>query len=204
MKQQKSDKKVSKLRIFEAALLIALSVALCSGLWARAQQQGLSRELVRLHVIARSDSEADQLLKLRVRDKALMWLAPLLEDAQDARQAQEIIEAQLEHLEASARAEIERAGFDYGAAAVIENERYPTREYGSFALPAGDYVSLKITLGDGGGKNWWCVVFPPLCMTAVEEQEVFSKLSDENAELISSEDGEYILKFHIIDRKSVV
>ena len=199
MKQQKSDKKLKKMRIFEAALLIALCAALCTGLWARAQQRGLSRELVRLHVIAQSDSEADQLLKLRVRDKALMWLSPLLDGVEDAMDAQAIIKEQLPHLEAAARAEIALAGFDYGARAVIENERYPTREYQGFALPAGDYVSLKIILGGGEGRNWWCVVFPPLCMTAAQEQEAFSQLSEGTQELITAEDGEYILKFHIIE-----
>ena len=199
MKQQKSNKKSNKMRIFEAALLIALSAALCTGLWAKAQQRGLSRELVRLHVIAQSDSEADQLLKLRVRDKTLMWLSPLLDEAEDADDARRIITEQLPKLEEAARAEIAKSGLDYDAQAVIENESYPTREYSGFALPAGDYVSLKITLGEGEGKNWWCVVFPPLCMTAAMEQEAFSQLSVETAELIRSEDGEYILKFHIIE-----
>lgn len=187
------------MRIFEAALLIALSAALCTGLWAEAQQRGLSRELVRLHVIAQSDSEADQLLKLRVRDKTLMWLSPLLDEAEDADDARRIITEQLPKLEEAARAEIAKSGLDYDAQAVIENESYPTREYSGFALPTGDYVSLKITLGEGEGKNWWCVVFPPLCMTAAMEQEAFSQLSEETAELIRSEDGEYILKFHIIE-----
>ena len=199
MKQQKSNKKSNKMRIFEAALLIALSAALCTGLWAEAQQRGLSRELVRLHVIAQSDSEADQLLKLRVRDKTLMWLSPLLDEAEDADDARRIITEQLPKLEEAARAEIAKSGLDYDAQAVIENESYPTREYSGFALPTGDYVSLKITLGEGEGKNWWCVVFPPLCMTAAMEQEAFSQLSEETAELIRSEDGEYILKFHIIE-----
>ncbi len=188
-----------KTRIFEASLLIALCAALCVGLWARAEQRQLSDELVRLHVIAQSDSEEDQLLKLRVRDRALMWLAPFLEDAENANEARKIIASQLSNLEYAAQYEIGASGLDYKAEAVIENERYPTREYGSFALPAGEYVSLKIILGEGGGHNWWCVVFPPLCMAAVKENEGLSALSDESKELITAESGEYKLKFHVIE-----
>lgn len=195
MKKQKSK----YFRIILGALLVTLSAALCTGLWARSQQQALSRELIRLHVIAQSDTEEDQQLKLRVRDKTLMWLSPLLDKAENVQDAKEIIKEQLPYLEVAAQREIDKTGLSYGASAVIENERYPTREYEDFALPAGDYVSLKITLGEGEGKNWWCVVFPPLCMAAVSEQEAFSELSEESAELISAQNGEYVLKFRIVE-----
>ena len=193
-------KKAKTIRIVAASFLLAFSALLCTMLWARAGQQELSRELVRLHVIARSDSEEDQLLKLKVRDKILMQLSPLLDDAWDAAQAQEIITAELPELEAAAEREIAKAGFSYGAAAEIGNERYPTREYGGFALPAGEYVSLRITLGSGEGHNWWCVVFPPLCAAAVsDESEAIDTLSEDNAKLITAQDGEYILKFRIVE-----
>ena len=166
MNKQKSKKQI---RIIEGALLIALCITLCTGLWARAQQQKLSGELVRLHVIAASDSDADQALKLRIRDRALMHLTPLLDRAQSVDDARAVIESELPHLEKLANDEIAAAGFDYSAAAALSPERYPTREYMGFALPAGSYLSLRITLGGGEGQNWWCVAFPTLCVPATSE-----------------------------------
>ncbi len=196
MNKQKSKKQI---RIIEGALLIALCIPLCTGLWARAQQQKLSGELVRLHVIAASDSDADQALKLRIRDRALMHLTPLLDRAQSVDDARAVIESELPHLEKLANDEIAAAGFDYSAAAALSPERYPTREYMGFALPAGSYLSLRITLGGGEGQNWWCVVFPPLCMTAVEECESIATLSENSKKLIFAEEEEYILKFRLIE-----
>ncbi|MBS7402570.1 MAG: stage II sporulation protein R [Oscillospiraceae bacterium] len=196
MNKQKSKKQI---RIIEGALLIALCITLCTGLWARAQQQKLSGELVRLHVIAASDSDADQALKLRIRDRALMHLTPLLDRAQSVDDARAVIESELPHLEKLANDEIAAAGFDYSAAAALAPERYPTREYMGFALPAGSYLSLRITLGGGEGQNWWCVVFPPLCMTAVEERESIATLSENSKKLIFAEEEEYILKFRLIE-----
>lgn len=196
MNKQKSKKQI---RIIEGALLIALCITLCTGLWARAQQQKLSGELVRLHVIAASDSDADQALKLRIRDRALMHLTPLLDRAQSVDDARAVIESELPHLEKLANDEIAAAGFDYSAAAALSPERYPTREYMGFALPAGSYLSLRITLGGGEGQNWWCVVFPPLCMTAVEECESIATLSENSKKLVFAEEEEYILKFRLIE-----
>ena len=196
MNKQKSKKQI---RIIEGALLIALCITLCTGLWARAQQQKLSGELVRLHVIAASDSDADQALKLRIRARALMHLTPLLDRAQSVDDARAVIESELPHLEKLANDEIAAAGFDYSAAAALSPERYPTREYMGFALPAGSYLSLRITLGGGEGQNWWCVVFPPLCMTAVEECESIATLSENSKKLIFAEEEEYILKFRLIE-----
>ncbi len=196
MNKQKSKKQI---RIIEGALLIALCITLCTGLWARAQQQKLSGELVRLHVIAASDSDADQALKLRIRDRALMHLTPLLDRAQSVDDARAVIESELPHLKKLANDEIAAAGFDYSAAAALSPERYPTREYMGFALPAGSYLSLRITLGGGEGQNWWCVVFPPLCMTAVEECESIATLSENSKKLIFAEEEEYILKFRLIE-----
>ena len=196
MNKQKSKKQI---RIIEGALLIALCLTLCTGLWARAQQQKLSGELVRLHVIAASDSDADQALKLRIRDRALMHLTPLLDRAQSVDDARAVIESELPHLEKLANDEIAAAGFDYSAAAALSPERYPTREYMGFALPEGSYLSLRITLGGGEGQNWWCVVFPPLCMTAVEERESIATLSENSKKLIFAEEEEYILKFRLIE-----
>lgn len=187
------------LKIWEMSLLFALCASLCAGLWAGAKQRQLSGELVRLHVIAQSDSEEDQQLKLRVRDGVLAALEPRLKNAGSTEQAAAIIEDALPLLCQVADNVSENAGMSYRSQASLGVENYPTREYDDFALPAGDYLSLKITLGDGGGQNWWCVVFPPLCLTAASGTEAIEALSDDSQNIISLDGEEYRLEFHVIE-----
>lgn len=187
------------LKIWEVSLLFALCVTLCTGLFAKAEQQQLAGELIRLHVIANSDSESDQRAKLNVRDNALEILAPLLEEITSVDDAEKIIRDALPQLSRDAKQSLLLDGKFYSAKAELCVEQYPTREYDGFALPAGDYVSLKIILGKGEGHNWWCVVFPPLCMTSVQDEDAFSGLSSESAKLITYDGSEYRLKFRIIE-----
>jgi stage II sporulation protein R len=195
-----SNTRDNKFRPWECALLAALCVTLLSGLWANAAQARLSDELVRLHVVGASDSDFDQGVKLKVRDAVISYLSPRLEDASGPNEARAVIEDSLENLRAVSENARRLAGSDRSVTAAIETESFPTRDYESFALPAGDYVSLRITLGGGEGKNWWCVVFPPLCTGSVEtEEDAFDELSGESSRLIRTEDGEYRLKFRIIE-----
>lgn len=189
----------NKLKIWELALLIALCVSLCTGLTSHAAQQELASQVVRLHIIAQSDSEQDQKIKLDVRDAVLDILTPALAETQDMDEAQEIISDRLPELEAAAEAALLAGGTPASAQAVLSVENYPLRVYDGFSLPAGDYVSLRIVLGEGEGHNWWCVVFPPLCMAAAEDEDAFSRLSDEAARLIVPDEDGYILKFRIIE-----
>lgn len=187
------------LKIWELALLAALCVTLCAGLYARAEQNRLSGELIRLHVIANSDGAGDQAAKLAVRDAVLAALTPLLADVEDVGGAERVIRDALPQLEHAAELSLRRSGRYYPARALLCVETYPTRDYEGFALPAGDYVSLRVILGEGKGKNWWCVVFPPLCMTAAEDEAAFSSLSEESARLIRYEGNEYRVKFRLIE-----
>ncbi|MEG0035050.1 MAG: stage II sporulation protein R [Oscillospiraceae bacterium] len=187
------------LKKWEISLLFALCITLSTGLWARAEQRKLSNELVRLHVVAASNSDDDQAVKLRVRDGILAYLSPKLEGVSDVREAQKIIHAELPALCSDARDTLHGFGKYYDVSASICREKFPTREYKNFALPAGEYLSLRVTLGGGFGHNWWCVVFPPLCMTAAQDAEAFSGISESSAKLIGTSDGEYRLKFHIIE-----
>lgn len=192
----KSD---NHLKIWELSLLIALCVSLCVGLKAHAEQQELASQLVRLHVIAESDSDEDQAVKLKVRDKVLEILTPELNEATSIDEAQEIIKETLPELKVAAENELNALGHNVGAKVTLTVENYPLRIYDGFSLPAGDYVSLRVILGEGKGHNWWCVVFPPLCMTAVEDRSAFSELSEDASKLIVQEDNGYILKFRIIE-----
>lgn len=188
-----------RLKIWELSLLLALCFSFCAGLYAKAQQDRLSGELIRLHVIANSDSRADQSVKLAVRDKVLEVLTPMLEGVEDVSGARQVVEAALPLLTREARQTLLDKGRFYPAETTLCLEAYPTRTYSGFALPAGDYVSLQVVLGEGRGKNWWCVVFPPLCMTSVEDDEAFSRLTKESAGLIRDETTQYRLRFRVVE-----
>jgi len=183
------------LRRWELALLMALCVSMLWGLFAAKEQRSLAEGLIRLHVIAESDSEKDQAAKLLVRDAVLEALTPELESAETPQAAAETIRALLPELEAVSA---ETGGC--AARASLGWETYPTREYGEFALPAGEYLSLRIELGEAKGHNWWCVVYPPLCTTAAGSAEAVSALlSGRNAALITEDGGGYVLKFRCME-----
>ncbi|MBQ3507340.1 MAG: stage II sporulation protein R [Clostridia bacterium] len=122
--------------------------------------------VVRLHVLANSDTEEDQALKLKVRDAILTVTAPLVEGCTTQSQAMEVLNSHLAALESAAATVIESEGYDYPVTVLLGEEDYPTRTYESCAFPAGTYVSLRVCIGDAEGQNWWCCLFPPLCLSA--------------------------------------
>ena len=181
-------------RFFETALLLALCASLCAGTWAQGRQAALSRELVRLHVVAASDDAREQAVKLEVRDAVLAYLEPQLQDVTDSTQAREIISGSLQGI---AEAAAERAG-GRGVTVTLARERFPLRCYDTFTLPAGEYDSLRVTLGAGKGHNWWCVVFPPLCTPAVSEAELSEAMSREGYAVITESEG-YELRLRTLE-----
>ncbi|KUO52472.1 MAG: hypothetical protein APF76_05410 [Desulfitibacter sp. BRH_c19] len=132
-------------------------------------------ELIRFHVIANSDSDEDQELKLKVRNILLEKIEPELGRATTLEEAKDFIANNLDYLEEIAEKEIEKRGYDYSTLAVMGSADYPTRSYGDLILPAGTYQSLRITIGDGKGSNWWCVLFPPLCFVDITSSIVEPK-----------------------------
>ena len=184
----------NKLKNWELALLLALCVSLCVCTWAEGRQQVISGGLVRLHVIAASDDDAEQALKLRVRDEVLAYLSPKLDNAPDADQAQQIIKSELPNIKKAA----EKSAEGREIQVCLSEEYYPTREYESFSLPAGRYQSLRVIIGEGEGHNWWCVVFPPLCLTAAESDSAVESLDGETRGIVTEEDG-YRCKFRIVE-----
>ena len=163
-----------KLHVWELALMLSLCFALLTGLWAQGTQARLAGRLVRLHVIAASDSAADQ-----------------AENADDARRIVEGAKPLI--LRAAGTATDQPVRVDFGT------EHYPTRHYGAFSLPAGEYDSLRITLGAGEGKNWWCVIFPPLCTQEALSPAAAETLSRQDRALITREGGEYEIRFRILE-----
>lgn len=183
-----------KLKTWELAALCALCVSLCVGTWAQGRQRDISSSLVRLHVIAASDETAEQELKLRVRDNVLEYLTPVLDKAESPEEAQMIINGELTSIKAAAEA----CAGGRSVSVTLGQEYYPTREYEGFTLPAGQYQSLRVILGEGKGHNWWCVVFPPLCVSAAEQNKALDAMSEPERGLITEADG-YELRFRIVE-----
>lgn len=184
----------SKLKIWELALLMALCFSLCMGTWAQAKQTSLSGGLVRLHVIAVSDDDNEQRIKLNVRDEVLSYISPKLDGAESASEAQAIIAAELDGIKAAA----EKSAEGRSVQVCLDEEYYPTRDYERFSLPAGRYQSLRVILGEGQGHNWWCVVFPPLCISAAEQEKAMQSMSEDMRGIVTEADGCQI-KFRIIE-----
>lgn len=191
-----------RLKNIEIAALIALAVFLLSGSLAGRTQTALADKVVRLHVLANSDSEADQALKLEVRDAVLARATELLERSADRREAEGLLRGDLLEFERLAAETIAAAGYDYPVTAELADTDFPTKEYDGFTLPAGRYLALRILIGEAKGRNWWCVVFPPLCTAAaadVPASALAAGLSEEQVGLITEEDRGYVLKFKAVE-----
>lgn len=186
---------------WELALLFGLCAALLCGVWSVEQQEDLSRKMIRLHVIAHSDSAEDQALKLEVRDAVLDYATAVLQRSEDMDAAQVELEANLPRIESIARAAVNAEGYDYGVTASLAQAEFPLKEYDGFSLPAGEYTALRLVIGDGAGQNWWCVVFPPLCTAAacdISETAIAAGMSEEEVALITESEG-YVLKFRTVE-----
>ena len=183
-----------RFRIWEISLMLALCVTLCLGTWAQARQESISGSLVRLHVLAVSDDSNEQRIKLNVRDSVLSYISPKLEDAESPDEAKRIISSELDGIKSAA----ETAAEGRPVKVTLTQEYYPTRDYGSFSLPAGRYESLRVILGEGEGHNWWCIVFPPVCLSASQSDTVEQQLGEEDFRLISEGDG-YTLRFRALE-----
>ncbi len=185
---------MTKFKIWETSLLLALCISLAVGTWAEAKQAEISSELIRLHVIAVSDDETEQAIKLRVRDEVLACVSPELERAKDISDAEVIVRANLGKIQRAA----ESAAEGRKVTVTLSEEYYPTRDYESFSLPAGKYTSLRVILGEGKGHNWWCVVFPPLCISAAEREEALHAMSEDDRAILTEADG-YVVKFRVLE-----
>lgn len=183
-------------------LVLAAMAAVTATLFAVLQQEqaALAEKLIRLHVVANSDSEADQALKLQVRDAVLAVTEPLVMEAEDPKAA---LAAGLPEIQAAA----ERCLLAHGSADAVKvtlgREAFPTRVYDTFALPAGVYTALRVTIGTGEGHNWWCVVFPSICLRAasgdLEDAAAAAGFTDQEVKLITESDTGYVLKFKTME-----
>mgnify|MGYP000647557532 CR=1 FL=1 len=191
-----------RLHPIELTLMIVAALALTSGAVALHTQSQLAEKVVRLHVLANSDSEEDQALKLEVRDKVLNFTTNVLQRSVDMEDAQMQLQDALDRIENIAQREIVNQGYDYPVTAQLTRTEFPLKEYDGFSLPAGEYMALRLVIGEGAGQNWWCVVYPPLCTAAatdMPETAIRAGLSGDDVSLITEEDAGYVLKFRSLE-----
>ncbi len=162
--------------------------------------------VVRLHVLANSDTEEDQALKLKVRDSVLVRSAEILEGCEGREEAIRAIEANIDVLTDTAEETVRSLGYGYSVRVELGEEEYPTRNYESLCFPSGKYVSLRVLIGDAEGQNWWCVLFPPMCLSAAtarseaEDAFVAVGLSSEQYKIITETDNvKYEVRFKILE-----
>ncbi len=183
---------------FCASLLLAGAISLPM---TEASYSGIYEKTVRLHVLAASDSAEDQQLKLLLRDALLLHLSPLLEETESKEEAEGIIRAHLSEIEEFSRNFLLEQGCTETCSVVLGKEYYPTRVYENCSYPAGEYTSLRVFIGAGEGKNWWCVVYPPLCLSASKAGKNLEETpyTEEEKALLLKEKGGYRVRFALLD-----
>lgn len=160
--------------------------------------ESISDEVFRLHILANSNSEADQQLKLKVRDEILIAGEELFNGCNSVEEAIKVCSENLDFFEQAAQKCIAENGAAYTVKATVDKEYFNTREYEKITLPSGIYNALKIEIGEAKGKNWWCVMFPAICLPSVSEDEINEVLSEEEVKLINS-NNKYEIRFKIVE-----
>lgn len=186
-----------KMRIIVLSILL-ISILSCSGMYIYGEIKDISKisegykdKLIRFHVLANSDSEEDQELKLKVRDEIIKYLQPMLKQSKSLEQSEEIILSESKNIKSLGENIIKENGYDYEVEVKLEYNNFPAKQYSNIVLPAGEYKALRILIGEAKGKNWWCVMFPPLCFVD-ENNGVIDKETDEKLKSVLT-DEEYDL-----------
>ena len=188
--------------------LLSLYIFISAQSYVTAVSSDLSEAVFRLHVLANSDSDEDQELKLKVRDKLLAYMNSICADCSTKEEAISIAQNHKEEFKKIAEETIEENGYNYSVQININNFYFPTKNYGDISLPAGFYDALRVEIGSGKGKNWWCVMFPSLCFIDISsgivddeaKENLEEHLSDESFNIISDyENTELKFKFKLIE-----
>lgn len=158
----------------------------------------ISEEVFRLHILANSDSREDQELKLKVRDDILAAGEKLFKTSNSLEETIELCKKNLDFFQNTAENCLKENGSAHGVKVYVDKEYFNTREYEEFTLPSGIYNALKIEIGQGKGHNWWCVMFPAICLSGVTDDEINNYLTEDEQKLIYS-DSKYEIRFKIVE-----
>lgn len=168
----------------------------------------ISKQVIRFHVVANSDTTDDQLLKQRVRDEVIGFIEPLVEECESVEDTRYIIEGSLPIIKEISEEVIEDWGRDYQVYVALDKANFPTKSYGDIVLPAGEYEACRIVIGEGKGENWWCVMYPPLCYLDVAtgvvplegKEQLEKELNEEQYKLVTNkEDKNYKIQFKLVE-----
>lgn len=189
---------MKKIRLFEISLLAGLVIAVVFSITSFGSTcDEIRTDVLRLHVIANSDSEEDQQLKLKVRDALLRTGKNIFDGSVTRENAEEKIRNEKEKLEQTAKKVIRENGFDYDVEITVTEEFFNTRTYENITLPAGKYMAVRVLIGENAGKNWWCVMFPPLCIPAAQT-DISLYLDNKEVKLVET-NPKYEPRFKIIE-----
>ena len=191
-----------KWRTAEKAICLGLILAVLVSFTGFATQcEDIPDRVLRLHILANSDSEEDQALKLKVRDRIVTESAGLFDQVTDRESARAVVEKNMDALREAAQDEVYRQGYSYPVSMELTHMYFTTRVYGETALPAGYYEALRVTIGAGAGHNWWCVIFPAMCLPVAEDsQELDGVLNEEQMEIVEEgESAQYEIKFKALE-----
>ena len=190
---------MSRRKTLTAAVAIGLIISvLCSFISFEAGCDNIRNSVLRLHVLANSDSEEDQALKLKVRDSILEKSSYLFEKAESLKESEQIARDNLDFLAETARQTVEECGYDYPVSVMLTPAEFNTRVYDSATLPAGEYDALRVVIGEGAGKNWWCVLFPAMCVGAAQDSGMSEVVEGESLK-IAEEPEKYTVKFKAVE-----
>lgn len=169
-------------------------------------QQGIAEKVLRFHVLANSDSSADQKLKLQVRDAIGEKMRVLLQDAGSREICETIVRKQMEEIKKTAEDVIAREGYEYEVEACLDEVDFPVKTYGNYTFPAGKYEALEVVIGEGKGQNWWCVMYPNLCFSGSMYEVVEDNAKEELREVLTDEeyrqifsDGNYEVRLRCLE-----
>ena len=203
---KKISEKIMKLLFVLSAAVLIISM-LCAFLPIH-NEAGLYDKVLRLHVLANSDSEEDQALKLKVRDAVIATVTPLVSGLSSLDEVKTTMENSLELVRSAALDVITAEGKSYDVAVTLDREDYPTKKYESVCFPAGEYLSLRVMIGAAEGQNWWCVLFPPLCLSAAgtkdrkktEDAFVSAGLTEDQYKTVTETDNvKYRARFRFLE-----
>ena len=190
-----------KIRISELSAIVALLICIIMCVGFEKDCENIRENVLRLHVVADSDSDEAQTVKLKVRDALLEQSRELFEGNRNIDTAQVRLSTELDKMKETAERVLAENGYTYSAQVELRKCYFPTRQYGDVTLPAGYYNALRVVLGSGEGQNWWCVMFPPMCLPAAGRQEAkLSDVLDEKSLEIVTESKKYEVRFWIVEK----
>ena len=207
-RKAKSMRHINRARFFALVMSLILIFTLLIS-YARATGSDISNSVLRLHILANSNTDADQQLKLAVRNRVLEETQGIFKNARSAKESARLAEEYSEFIQSIAEDEISKHGFNYPVSVSVEKAAFPTKIYGGLSLPSGKYTAVRIKIGKANGQNWWCVMYPPLCfadgvITASDEAKtaLAQSLSEDSYNLVTGKNSGAIpveIRFKIVE-----